>query len=196
MKDAPPARAWCEARVCDSLTCDLCYYYVCSALWDPFHLIITPSADHHAQLISTQNNKYCLHSSLQLKLKRQIVQIFRASLNNARGAAENWHSIDSWCLSRSGDVGGVYKCFLHAVLNDLMIDLPQCWWAIIPEFGDIILLNQSLTDKWLLGGWSDDCDGFSCKLRIRHIHILHIPVSWVLLRCSLYTVIIVIPITQ
>ena len=21
---------------------------------------------------------------------------------------------------------GVYKCFLHAVLNDLMIDLPQC----------------------------------------------------------------------
>ena len=133
---------------------------VYSEAWDPFHLIITPSADHHAQLISTQNNKYCLHSSLQLKLKRQIVQIFRASLNNARGAAENWHSIDSWCLSRSGDVGGVYKCFLHAVLNDLMIDLPQCWWAIITEFGDIVLLNQSLNDKWLHDGSSDDYDGF------------------------------------
>ena len=133
---------------------------VYSEAWDPFHLIITPSTDHHAQLISTQNNKYCLHYSLQLKLKRQIVQIFRASLNNARGAAENWHSIDSWCLSRSGDVGGVYKCFLHAVLNDLMIDLPQCWWAIITEFGDIVLLNQSLNDKWLHDGSSDDYDGF------------------------------------
>ena len=42
----------------------------------------------------------------------------------------------------------VYKCFLHAVPNDLMIDLPQCWWAIITEFGDIVLLNQSLSDKW------------------------------------------------
>ena len=42
----------------------------------------------------------------------------------------------------------VYKCFLHAVPNDLMIDLPQCWWAIITEFGDIVLLNQSLIDKW------------------------------------------------
>ena len=133
---------------------DLCYTImsaepsapVYTPAWDPFHLIITPRNGHHAQLISTQNNKYCLTLCSKLKLNRQIVQIFRAGLNNARGF-ENWHSIDSLCLSGSGDVG-VYKCFLHAVLNDLMIDLPQCWWAIITEFGDIVLLNQSLIDKW------------------------------------------------